>query len=371
MKRVLILGVSAVQYDSIKLLNEMGLETHAIARDAIGPGVNESNNFEAINFAVIDDVKNYIKEHDIDLVYSTGSDLAIPIASKISEELNLPHFVSYETAKICNNKDLMRQTLGDKTAGNLPFQILSTSDEAINLSFPFIMKPTDSQGQRGVFLIENEEEFKENFETSKAYSRSKQVIIERYVDGPEVSVNGYLLNGKLVFMQVSDRETWPQYVGLIHKHVIPSRVVNEETNKKLFKILEEVSDILKIENGPVYAQVKIEAGHPYIIEITPRLDGCHMWSLINESQNFNLLKLTYEHLLFNDTKELNNAKMHTEPMTLEFICQEPNTFANYKDYLNLNNLKYFQYYNECDRIKPVNGRYEKIGYSIYRNNDEK
>lgn len=367
MKKVLILGVSAVQYDSIVILKEMGYETYAIARDAIGPGVKAADHFEPINFVETDRVIEYIKENDIDLVYSTGSDLAMPIASKISEELGLPHFVSYETAKICNNKDLMRETLGSDFYGNVPFQILKEKDEEIKLPYPFIMKPTDSQGQRGVNLINNEEEFDKLFEETKSYSRSKLVIIEKYIGGHEVSVNGYMVDGELKFIEVSDRETWEQYVGLIHKHIVPSDLTSEEAEEKLRKILENTSNKLGIKNGPVYAQVKIDNDEPYIIEITPRLDGCHMWKLINESQDFNLLKLTYEHLLNGNTEELNKLGKKRDGLVLDFLCQEPHTPADYSNFAKDTDkvIASFQYYEHGDNVKPVNNKYEKIGYTIY------
>src|SRR5699024_10499033 len=128
--------------------------------------------FKEINILDVDKIIEYIKYNDIDVVYSTGSDLAMPLVNKISELLDLPHFVSSETSLFTTNKDLMRQSLSDDCEGNIPFQILDNSDEKIKLSYPFIMKPTDSQGQRGVNIIHNHEEFLSLFDETKNYSRS-------------------------------------------------------------------------------------------------------------------------------------------------------------------------------------------------------
>lgn len=368
MKKVLILGVAAVQYDSIKYLNENGFETYAIAMKADGPGAKEANHFDEINFVDESKVVDYINENDIDIIYSTGSDLAIPIANRISEKLNMPHFVDSESATICNNKDLMRNTLGKDFEGNIPFDILTEINDEITIDYPFIMKPTDSQGQRGINIIKSKEEFIEKFEETKGYSRSRQVIIERYVGGTEVSVNGYLLDGSLKFILVSDRVTWPEYTGLIHKHVIPSKALSDQGQKKLERILENASNKIGIKNGPVYAQVKVENDEPYIIEITSRLDGCHMWKLIKFATGFDLLKLTYDHLVNNDTNELEKVKDPNSNYTLEFICQKPNTNAVYNDEdIDGDTLDYYKYYNDGDLIKPVNGKFDKIGYTIYKN----
>lgn len=366
MKKVLILGVSAVQYEAIKALNSLGYETFAVAMKKDGPGADEAKHFEEINILDVPKLEEYIASNNIDAVYSTGSDMAMPIVSKLSEKLNLPHFVSEETALICNNKNLMRETLGKDFLGNVPFQILENVDEKLELDFPFIMKPTDSQGQRGVELIQNYQEFTNKFETIKNYTRSGLVIIEKYIDGPEISVNGYVVNGEIKYLVSSDRETWPEYIGLIHKHIVPANALNDESNKELLDIMNRLANKIGINNGPIYAQVKVENNHPYVIEVTPRLDGCHMWNVLEKHNSVNLMTLTLNHLLNGDITELSNEENEGKKYTLEFICQEPNTKADYSDSIEKINdsEEYYLYYNQGDNIRPVNGKFEKIGYVI-------
>lgn len=368
MKKILILGVAAVQAEAIMTLNELGYETYAIAMKNDGPGSKVAKHFKEINILDKEKIIEYIKDNSIDIVYSTGSDLAIPVAMELSEQLNLPHFVSSDTAKTTNNKDLMREKLGQDFVGNIPFQIIENIDDEIKLNYPFIMKPTDSQGQRGVNIIHSHFEFLELFESTKNYSRSGKVIIEYLVDGPEISVNGYVVDGELKLMVASDRETWQQYVGLIHKHIVPASVLNESSENELYSIMNNLVKKLNINNGPVYAQVKVENNKPYVIEVTPRLDGCHMWKVIKMYNNIDLMKLTFEHLIEGNTAELNNLAKPNSQVELEFICQEPNTSADYDDYQTgiESAEESYLYYNQGENIRPVNGKYEKIGYMINR-----
>lgn len=368
-KKVLILGVASVQMDAIIELKKMGYETHACAMAKDGPGADVADYFAEINILDTESLIQYIKKHEISLVYSVGSDLAIPVACHISERLNLPHFVSEKTARICNNKDLMRLTLGNNFNGNVKFQVVKSIEEDLQLEFPFILKPTDAQGQRGVKLINNYCEYRNHFEDTIKYSRSGTVILEEYISGPELSVNGYLVNGEIVFLVPSDRETWPQYTGLIHKHIVPTENLDKETSIELVNIIESACQKLGISNGPVYAQMKLEQGKPYIIEITPRLDGCHMWNLLRYYSGMNLLTLTLQHLLSNDISELVKFnKDSKDSYILEFICQEPNSAADYSAYQNEvdKSLYNFNYYKQGEKIRPVNGKYEKIGYFIYK-----
>jgi biotin carboxylase len=367
MEKVLILGVAAVQYDAIKLLQGLGYEVHAIAQADDGKGASQADYFTAINFADKEAVKDYIREHNIDVVYSVGSDFAIPIASDVSEDLDMPMFVSSSIAKTCNNKNLMREVLGQDFEGNVPFQVLDNVEEPVNLEYPFIIKPTDSQGQRGVKLVHNEAEYKKQFSVSQSYSRSGKVIVEKYIDGPELSVNAYMKDGKMKICIASDRDTWPQYTGLIRSHIIPAQTISRTAEKKVEKILEAAARKIGIKNGPLYAQIKVEGENPYLIEITPRLDGCHMWKLINYACGVNLLQITFEHLL---GREINWEKAFQyesiEPYTLRFICQAPNEKADYQaEQENINDaIESFLYYSQGQNIRPVNGVYEKIAYLI-------
>ena len=365
--KILILGVAAVQYDAIKLLKSLGHEVHAIARSRDGKGADVANFFESIDFSDLEKVKEYIKEHDIDLVYSVGSDFAIPVSCKVSEELAMPKFVSEETARTCNNKGLLRKALGRGFEGNVPFQVLSSIDEELEVDYPFILKPSDSQGQRGIVLVNNYEDFVANFSNTLSYSRSATVIIEKYIDGPEISVNGYMVDGKLVFCLSSDRETWEQYIGLIRRHVIPAKSISKLAEEKVKKIMERAAQKLGINNGPVYAQVKVEGDNPYIIEITPRLDGCHMWKLIKYSTGIDLLQTTFEHLLGIESEFTQfKTEYEVKPYNLRFVCQEPHTLADYSSEENnfTSAEESFKYYDEGDEIRAVNGKYDKIAYLI-------
>lgn len=366
-KKVLILGVASVQLDAILELKKLGFETYACAMAKDGPAADAADHFDVINFLHKEDVIKHIIENNISLVYSVGSDLAIPVSCSISEQLGLPQFVSEETALTCNNKVAMRTAVGNDFRGNLKFQLLSSMDEKVELDYPYILKPDDSQGQRGVALINNHQDLINNFKTTLSYSRSGHVLIEQYINGHELSVNGYLVDGKLRFVAISDRVTWPEYVGLIHQHVIPAANLSSATNDEIIRIMESWSEKLHIINGPVYAQIKVENGVPYVIEITARLDGCHLWKLINYYSGVNILKLTFEHLLNNDLNELNSRHIESNhSYVLEFICQEPNTKADFTKFDNKlkNSIANHLYYEQGENIRPVNGKFEKIGYFI-------
>ena len=362
--KVLILGVASVQMDAVLELKKMGCETFSVAMAKDGPGADASDHFDVINIIDEEAIIAHIKKNSIDAVYSTGSDLAMPVACRISERLGLPHFVSSRTAYVCNHKNEMRCALTSECEGNIPYQVLDRI-APLSIGFPAMMKPSDSQGQRGIFRIESQEEFERHFEEAKSFSREGKVIVERFIDGPEVSVNGYMVNGVLRFVVASDRDTWPQFTGLIHRHVVPGKNFSRKAESKMTEVLQDACNRVGVLNGPVYFQMKVMDDCPYIIEMTPRLDGCHMWNILEKATGVNLMQLTFKHLLFNDVSDLDKATGEVKPMELVFWCQEPKTYMD-RSRLELPDdaLDHFYYYETGDFIRPVNGKYDKIGYYI-------
>lgn len=364
MKKVLILGVASVQLDAVVQLKKMGCETYTCAMKKDGLAADVADHFAKINFMDESAVINYIQENNIDVVYSTGSDMAMPVACKISEKLGMPYFVNSDVAYTCNHKNVMRKKLTSNCRGNIPFQVMENI-EKIEISLPVILKPSDSQGQRGIFLINSQAELEEHFDDAKRYSREGKVIVEKYVNGPELSVNGYMVDGELKYVVASDRDTWPEYTGLIHKHIVPSQIIDEEVSQRLHDIIEDACQRIGINNGPVYFQIKVENKQPYIIEMSPRLDGCHMWNLLNRATGVNLMSLTFKHLLQGDIHELDSWSGNIRKMELNFFCQEPNTMMNRNKFKIPNDaLDYFWYYETGEMIRPVNGKFDKVGYYI-------
>lgn len=362
--KVLILGVASVQMDAVLELKKMGCETYTIAMAKDGPAADVADHFDIINILDEAAIIKHIQDNGIDVVYSTGSDLAMPVACRISECLGMPHFVTAEAAYICNHKNAMRSALTAECDGNIPYQVMEEI-EPIKIKYPVILKPSDSQGQRGIFLINSQEEFEVHFEEAKNYSREGKVVVEKYIDGPEVSVNGYMVNGVLRFMVASDRDTWPEYTGLIHKHIVPGKEFSQETERRMRCVIQEACNRIGILNGPVYFQMKVMEEQPYIIEMTPRLDGCHMWKVLEKATKVNLMQLIFRHLMYDDVSALDKMSDKVKQMELVFWCQEPKTYMD-QSKLELPNdaLDYFYYYKDGDYIRPVNGRYDKIGYYI-------
>lgn len=363
--KILILGTGPAQFDAIKYCKDVGFEVCACSNKAGDLGQEYADRFALIDIRDVESVRQYVIRNGIDVLYSVGSDVAMPTISLVSEELGLPCFISSRTASICQSKELMRNALGS-SKGNISFKVITApTDMSCWQTYPCIVKPVDSQGQRGVFFLRDASDFPKYYSTSLSYSHRKAVIVEEYVDGPEVSVNAYAVDGKLAFYQTSDRIVFDQYPGgLVKEHRIPSKAIRDEG--EVCDLVQRVIAKLKIQNGPAYFQIKLDKGYPKLIEVAARLDGCHLWKLIREYARIDLLDCTFKHLVEGKVPAF-KRKISKETYYLKFMSEKPGKKVDRSKYEISNPLSLQWYYEQGEEVEPVNGFMEKIGYVITPN----
>jgi hypothetical protein len=371
MKRILILGTGNAQTDFIKYCKDFGYMVYACSYKKEGRGIQEADYFELIDIKDAKAIESYAKTKDIDIIYSVGSDLAMPSVVAASKNLGLKSFISEETAKTCNHKNLLRYELGRLKGGKytVNYRPLAEASEADGWNyFPAILKPADSQGQRGITHINSLEDIPGAFETAKNSSPSNKAIIEQYVEGPEISLNSYIIDGEPQFIFVTDRVSFADYPGgIIKSHVFPSAADIPED--KLRDLVKDTTKHLKIVNGPVYYQIKADKhNNPKVIEVTPRLDGCHIWNLINKLGGPNLFEIILLHLSGNSypNPEFNNINWkNIEHAELFFFTLPPDTVMNKNKFkLDGKEIHLEWYYADNEAVRPLNNYMEKVGYTI-------
>ena len=365
-KKILILGAGNAQIDAIEYCKAQGYEVIGCSYTNTDHGIPLLDHFKQVNICDLSGVADLAGEYQADAIYSVGSDLAIPTVMKASEMLGLPHFISSGTADICHEKHLLREALGRDFEGNAPFITCSCLTEALTFTaFPGMMKPVDSQGQRGCFRVDSAEEIREKFADSLSYSLRGKVIIESYIEGPEVSVNAYFQDGKLKFGLVSDRITFDEYPGgIIKKHVLPSRFADKAAREACIDLTVRIAEKVGISNGPCYCQIKLDQGHPVILEVAPRLDGCHMWRLIRTYCGVDLLAASFKHLLEGEDVLPGPFSFPDQTCELEFLSEETGAVVD-RSRFDLSGAEYARwYYEDGERVGRITGYIEKCGYAI-------
>lgn len=370
MKKILILGTGNAQADLIRYCQNRNFKVYACARDVGGPGEKFTDDFRAIDIKNVKEVYKYAMEKNVDFIYSAGSEASIITTSAVCKKMNLPCFLNPEVANLFLKKNIYKDILGQNYSGNIQYMYLNEIQKIKKWNkYPSVVKPTDGSGQRGVYTVYDERDFYIKYNQSLDFSASKELIIEELIEGEEVSVNAYVVNGTIRFSIISDRLSHEKYPGgIIKEHVLPSKFENNKLVKKeISNLIEYVIKTLKIENGPVYFQIMVSKDRIKLIEVVPRLDGCHMWRIIKMYTGIDLIQITVDHLLgyelsFQQKVSTNNG------FRIVFLNALPNTVFLKSKYIIDNSLFTEYYYEDGEIVKPVTKHIEKVGYSIFSTN---
>ena len=161
------------------------------------------------------------------------------------------------------------------------------------LSYPCIMKPTDNAGSHGVVKVESFEELVKSYEYSHQSSRHGNVIVEEYLDGPEVSVEVMVVNGKVNVLQITDKLTTgaPYFVELGHSQ--PSQL-SAEVQEQIRDVATRACKAVGIRKGPAHVEMKITTKDgPKMVELGARMGGDNITtSLVPLSTGIDMVQAT-------------------------------------------------------------------------------
>lgn len=364
-QKILIPGIGNAQVDAIRYCKNHGYEVHAISYNAEGPGLIFADYFKVIDITDKTQVASYCEQNKIDFIYSVGSDIAMPTIGFVAEKLRLPFLINEATAILLKNKDAMRKHLNKHKISEIQYIDAGNIEELNSWDlFPAILKPVDSQGQRGVCDIRSREDIPTFFNKAINHSYCKKVILEEYIPGNEISVNSFVYKGEIIYNFISDRIVVENLPGGIAKgHSFPTQM-SVQLQKKTIETVEKCIQSLNILNGPVYFQLKYSGSEVKIIEIAGRLDGCHLWRLIKMNYGIDLLDLTFK-TLFNLPVEFKKPG-EEKGLRIEFPLEKPGFPFKKDNCLSLveNSLFIEFYYKENEIVRAVNGHLEKTGVII-------
>lgn len=281
MKKIMILGASILQVPAIEKAIDMGLEVIAVDMDsnALGFKIPDVKK-EIISTIDIESVMSAAKKHNIDAIMTLASDMPIMTVAKVSKKLGLVG-VDLDTAIKATNKSKMRESLKSFGVPVPLFYKVDSLDKCIKAvnkikdkGYKCILKPADNSGSRGIVLLPdfNEKTINIAYNYSKNNSRNKIVMVEEFMEGPEVSVETISVDGKCNIIQITDKITTgaPYFVEMGHSQ--PSQLP-DSIKDKIKEITIAANKAIGIISGPSHTEIKITQNGPKIVEIGARLGG--------------------------------------------------------------------------------------------------
>lgn len=271
----MIVGASVLQLPAILKAKEMGLYVGVADMNPQAVGIPYADEFFNASTMDEDAVLRAAEEFRPDGIMTLATDMPMRGVSKASDKLHL-HSISYETAFKATDKYEMIKAFKAYGVPSPWYYAVDSYEELEALegkvSFPCIIKPTDNAGSHGVAKVFHFEELLANYEYSHSSSRHGKVIVEEYLDGPEVSVEVMVVNGDVHILQITDKITTgaPHFVEMGHTQ--PSRLP-EDVQQKIRDVAEAACKSLGLDKGPAHVEMKVTSRGPVMIELGARMGG--------------------------------------------------------------------------------------------------
>jgi biotin carboxylase len=291
-KRLLILGGMRFSCEIVNKAKAMGVYTIVADYNKIEDSPGKQIADEAADLSVIDvdAVVAYIKDHNIDGVFVGFNDMLLPYYADICNKAGLPCYGTKEQFETLIAKDQYKALCRQFGVPTIPEYDINDTD----IKYPVLVKPVDSSGSRGITICHNREELEVAVEIGRKASKTSKVLIERYMDGREVTVFWTFQDGNYYLSGLANRHV---------KHnqgdnVIPLPVGYTFPSVYLPKYREEVEDNCKrmfqhlgIKDGMMFMQCKVEDGTCYVYDLGFRLTGSLEYKILERVCGYNPLEM--------------------------------------------------------------------------------
>ncbi len=275
-RSLLVLGAGSAQLGLIEAASVRGIWTAVCDRDPGAPGFAFAGRRCIVSIEDEPALERLASALPLDGLIAPGTDRPVAVAARIAEKLGLPHPISAATAMLATNKLRRRETLAAAGVPQPRWQVVSDEDAGIGLALPVVVKAPDRTGREGMSLVRSERELRAAFAAARAVSRGGAVLIEEYVDGPEVTVSGFSASGVFVPLAVTDRVSADgPALGVPLAQVWPSAHAEAAA-----EVTRRAVEALGIREGPSYTQLRVSRGGPEVIEVAARLGGGHDAELV-------------------------------------------------------------------------------------------
>ena len=381
--KLLILGGGNCQLNAILLAKQKGHTVIVSDYYEDAPGKKYCDYSELASTFSIHDNINIARKYDIDGILTLGTDQPVYTAAKVAKQGNLPSFLDIDTAKAVTNKKIMKNLFKLNSIPTVKFVFLKKDfkdNDLEDIKFPVVIKPLDSQGQRGVYKLNDPQQIREYFDEVLSYSREEEVLVEEYYENDEITVSGWVEHDNTHVLTVTDRVTYDNYpsIGVCTAHDFPSKHF-KSYGSEIIEITNKIVKSFKIHNGPIYFQMLIGNDGIKVNEIACRIGGAYEDEFIPHITEINILDMLIDFSLginidyakFREYELFNNNKK----LSVKLLFAKPGRIKAIGDLSLVKNLpgviKAKINFKPSDEVKEITNATQRVGYMIIEGNNPK
>ena len=297
-KRLLILGGSRISCEIVRKAQDMGIyvmvtDWYPIERS---PAKQMADKAFMVSTADIEAVVKLIEKEKIDGVITGFTDSVLPYYARICKEAGLPCYGTEEQFEMLINKRKYKELckkFGVPTVEEYIIKDTLQDKDFDEIKYPVLVKPADNSGARGITICGNKNELIEAYNRAIAFSKSGEVLVERYIDGKEVTVFWVFQDGDIYLAGMGNRHINHEQEGVIGlpvAYTFPSKHLKKYEREIEPRVKEMLSSI-GIKNGMMFMQCLVENDECIVYDIGFRLTGSLEYKLLDAICGYNPLEM--------------------------------------------------------------------------------
>ena len=229
-------------------------------------------------------------------------DQGVLIAAIAAQKLGLTHNPPAAVA-LTRNKVMLRRALQSAEVPQPAFELAGPPDDvaalAESIGYPVVLKPLSMSASRGVIRADDAIAARAAAERIRrilmvaGHNPNEPILIEKYVPGVELAVEGVLRGGKLevlAFFDKPDSLQGPFFEETLF--VTPSRL-HPEMLEEVERVTARAVRAMGLQEGPVHAELRVDGSRAIFLEAAARSIG----GLCGRSLRFGLLGTPLEVIL--------------------------------------------------------------------------
>lgn len=286
---VMILGAGTMQIPAILAAKELGLYVLVADGCQTAPGISLADEFMHVDLknreGLLSCAQEFSSRNRLIGVFTAGTDFSANVAY-IAQRCGLPGH-SYQAALNATNKARMRACFQKHGVPGPRFlQISSLTELGVvqpelqswgrnGVFSRVVVKPVDNMGSRGVVLVDDIKGLLEAVESALSYSATGQVIIEEFMDGPELSLDALVFDGDVHICGIADRHIFYPPYFVERGHTLWSNL-DQSMLDEVVHVFKQAVQALGLSHGAAKGDMKVTSSGVKVGEIAARLSGGYM-----------------------------------------------------------------------------------------------
>jgi biotin carboxylase len=271
-----VLGGGPWQLPTVKRAKELGYRVLVTDLYRERPAYALADLHEAVDITDLEATLAVARRHRVDGILCDTTDIGVPTAAFVAERLGLPG-IGYETALNFTDKARMRERTGRVGVRQLPHEAVDSlaglQAAAAQIGLPAVVKPVDSQSGRGVSIVREPLALPEAWRYAASHSRKGRAIVERFVEGTEVIVDGFVVDGNVMLLTIAVKTPYVDNPTICSRICYLSGTHFEQVRATLEPTHRRVIEALGLRSGIYHAEYILSSDDVVPIDVAARAGG--------------------------------------------------------------------------------------------------